>query len=147
MTETKFIREGVSLYSPRSRFPVFTTPSEVAKALSRFFTDLDREMFAIAILDTRNQLRRFHVVSVGSLNASIVHPREVFRPAIKHGAASIVLLHNHPSGDITPSPDDIALTKRLKEVGSVLGIEVLDHLIIGADGTTYCSLKTRGLMS
>jgi len=145
MTETKFIREGSSLYSPRTRLTSFTCAGDVVNCVERFFDGLEREMFAVAMVDSRNQLRRLHVVSIGSMNASIVHSREVFRPAIKHGAVSILLLHNHPSGDPTPSPDDIALTKRMREVGEVVGIEVLDHIILGGSGR-YCSLKSRGYM-
>jgi DNA repair protein RadC len=81
---------------------------------------------------------------MGSLNASIVHPREVFRAALRHAAASIILVHNHPSGDPEPSGDDIALTRRLVEAGSLLGIEVLDHLIIGHG--RFVSLKSRGVV-
>lgn len=81
---------------------------------------------------------------MGSLNASIVHPREVFRAAIKCSSASIICAHNHPSGDPTPSPEDIALTRRLLEAGEIVGIDVLDHLIIGDDG--FISMKEQGLM-
>jgi DNA repair protein RadC len=83
-------------------------------------------------------------VSVGTINTSIVHPREVFRKAIKDGSASLILVHNHPSGECEPSREDIAMTKRLCEVGDLVGIRVLDHLIIGGD--EYASLKQMGLM-
>ena len=97
------------------------------------------------ILSARNQVIRLQVVSVGSLNNSIVHPREVFRPAIAAGAASLILVHNHPSGDVEPSVDDVALTNRLVEAGSLLGIEVLDHVILGGNGSSaYRSMKTAG---
>jgi len=84
-------------------------------------------------------------VSVGSLNASIVHPRELFKEAVKSSAASIVLVHNHPSGDPTPSGADVSLTRRLVKAGDVLGIEVLDHVVIG-DGGGHASLRDLGLM-
>ena len=95
-----------------------------------------------AILDARNQLLGINTVSVGTLNSSIVHPRECFKPAILMGAASIILAHNHPSGDTTPSREDIELTKRLRDAGEILGIEVLDHLII--TDTSSLSLKEAG---
>jgi len=96
-------------------------------------------------LNTRNQVVKKDLdVSIGSLNASIVHPRETFKRAISHSAAAIILVHNHPSGDPTPSKEDIALTARMVEAGTLLGITVFDHLIIG-DGV-FVSLKEKGLM-
>ena len=83
-------------------------------------------------LDTKNQVIDTHQITVGTLDASLVHPREVFRRAIKDAAASVLLVHNHPSGDPTPSKQDHMVTKRLKEVGQIIGIDVLDHIILGA---------------
>ncbi|MHB9022789.1 MAG: RadC family protein [Armatimonadota bacterium] len=103
------------------------------------------EHFQVIFLDTRHQIiTRDKTISTGSLNASIVHPREVFKKAISHSAAAIILIHNHPSGDPTPSSEDLALTARMVQTGELVGIGVLDHLIIG-DGT-FISLKDRGLM-
>ena len=82
-------------------------------------------------LDTKNQVIDTHQITVGTLDASLVHPREVFRPAIKDAASSIILLHNHPSGDPTPSPEDHAVTRRLESSGKTLGIDVLDHIVLG----------------
>lgn len=96
------------------------------------------------LLNTKNGVIGKEVISIGSLNASIVHQREVFRPAIKRSAASIICAHNHPSGNPDPSPEDIAITSRLKETGEIIGIEVLDHLVFG--NYTFASLKERGLM-
>jgi DNA repair protein RadC len=84
------------------------------------------------------------VVSIGSLSSSIVHPREVFQPAVSQAAASVILAHNHPSGDVSPSQDDIDLTRRLVQAGEIMGIDVLDHLIIGVDD--FLSLRERGLI-
>ncbi|MNG08972.1 hypothetical protein D3C84_923670 [compost metagenome] len=95
-------------------------------------------------LNTKNQVVARETLSIGTLNASLVHPREVFREAIKRSSASIICAHNHPSGDPAPSPEDITLTQRLREAGTLIGIEVLDHLIIG-DGK-FVSLKERGLL-
>lgn len=103
---------------------------------------LDREHFVCLYLNTKNRLIGRETISIGSLNAAIVHPREVFRAAIRRGAASVLFAHNHPSGVPDPSPEDIALTERLVEGGLLLGIEVLDHVIIGGDD--YYSLKERG---
>lgn len=91
----------------------------------------DREILIALHLDTKKQLIAEETISVGTLNSSLVHPREVFRKAIKNGADSIILLHNHPSGDPVPSPEDIEVTRKLKEVGQLVGIPVLDHLVFG----------------
>jgi len=94
----------------------------------------DQERFVIACLDTKNRVQSIVAITVGTLDASLVHPREVFKPAILEGSASIILSHNHPSGNPTPSPQDITVTDRLTEVGKLIGINVLDHIIYG-DGT------------
>ena len=96
------------------------------------------------LLSTKNHVLKTAVISVGSLNASIVHPRELFREAINARAAAVILVHNHPSGDPAPSPEDIALTRKLIEAGKLLDIPVLDHLILG-DGK-YISLKEKGIL-
>ena len=89
-----------------------------------------REHFLVLYLNARNVIIHEETVSIGSLHANIVHPREVFRPAIANSAAAVVLVHNHPSGDVTPSQEDLNLTQRLVEAGRLLGIEVIDHLIV-----------------
>lgn len=101
------------------------------------------EHFKILILDTKNNVRSVENISTGSLNSSIVHPREVFKICIKKSASSIVLLHNHPSGEPEPSHEDIILTNRLDEAGKILGIRVLDHVIIG---NSYFSFKEEGML-
>lgn len=106
--------------------------------------DETKEHFLALHLDSKNRLSCMDVVSTGSLNASIVHPREVFKTALLSSAAAVILLHNHPSGDPTPSREDLELTGRLKEAGELLGIRVLDHVIVG-DGC-YVSLADRGLL-
>ena len=104
----------------------------------------EKEMFFALLLDSKNRLLREEVVSVGTLTASLVHPREVFRPAIRESAASIIVAHNHPSGDPSPSAEDLDVTARLKSAGELMGIPVLDHVILGAG--TYTSLAERGRM-
>ena len=105
--------------------------------------DKKKEYFLALLLDTRNQQIKIAEISVGSLDSSIVHPREVFKEAISASAASIVFIHNHPSGDTEASDDDIALTKRLVQAGDIVGINVLDHIIIG--GKSFISMKRQGL--
>ncbi len=106
--------------------------------------DYRKEVFVALLLDTKNRLLKEVRISEGSLNASIVHPREVFAPALKESAAAILFVHNHPSGDPTPSREDINITERLKQVGELMGVRVLDHIIIGKG--EYVSLADRGLL-
>ena len=124
--------------------PVLDCPAAVSKQLSPLFDGLDREHFVVLALDARNRPIGCNTVSVGSLSASIVHPREVFKFAILANASSIILAHNHPSGDVSPSQDDTELTRRIVEAGTLMGIDVLDHLIVG--NGDFLSMKERGLM-
>lgn len=119
-------------------------PDDVVVYVGRFLRREKREHFLVLLLNARHEVERRETVSIGSLNASIVHPREVFRPAVLHAAASVVLVHNHPSGDPEPSDEDISITKRLVQVGELLGIGVLDHVIIATRGVV--SLRARGVM-
>lgn len=136
------IREpGVTL----SGHPSMASPKEAAPVFSTYITDTDREVFVMAMLTIRHRVIGLTTVSVGCLTSSVVHPREVFKPAILAGSAAIILAHNHPSGDPEPSGEDIALTRRLVSAGEILGISVLDHLVIG-ESYRYVSLKDRGLL-
>lgn len=121
-----------------------TSPRDVTSILMEEMRYLKKEFFKIVLLDTKNQVISIEDISVGSLNSSIVHPREVFNVAIKRSSASIILVHNHPSGDTTPSKEDLNVTKRLVECGNIIGITVLDHLIIG-DGE-FISLKEKNMV-
>lgn len=136
----KMVREASVLYDIRK----IDSPKDGAELGKRFLQDLDREQLIVCCLDTKNQPTAINVVSVGSLNTSIVHPREVFKPAILSNSASIILFHNHPSGDPEPSKEDISISERIKESGIILGIKLIDHIIIGND--SYCSLKERGVV-
>lgn len=129
----------------RERRPSISTPEDVVSLCGPQLRGLDREHFWTLALNTKNRLLRIIEVSVGSLSASIVHPRELFKDAIRVSAASIVVVHNHPSGDPTPSGADIQLTRRLVKAGDVLGVEVLDHVVIG-EGGQHASLRDLGLM-
>lgn len=119
-------------------------PQDAANYVMEELRYLKKEHFICLFLNTKNHIIARETLSIGTLNASLVHPREVFRAAVKAGSASIICVHNHPSGDPMPSPEDIALTKRLVEAGELMGIEVLDHLVIG-DGR-FISLKEHGYM-
>ncbi|TCM97681.1 DNA replication and repair protein RadC [Paenibacillus sp. BK033] len=119
-------------------------PQDAANYVMEEMRYLKKEHFVCLFLNTKNHIIARETLSVGTLNASLVHPREVFRAAVKAGSASIICVHNHPSGDPMPSPEDITLTKRLVEAGELMGIEVLDHLVIG-DGR-FISLKEHGYM-
>jgi DNA repair protein RadC len=125
-----------------SERPRLTTPRQIARHLLPQFGASAVEQFGILMLDTKSQVIRVKIVSIGSVDQTIVHPREVFREAATASAAAIVLFHNHPSGDPTPSGDDIALTKRLADAGEIMGIEVLDHVILG--DRRYFSMREAG---
>jgi DNA repair protein RadC len=103
-----------------------------------------KEHFVVFYLDTQNQIIKREVISIGTLNASLVHPREVFEPAIRHSTAQIILAHNHPSGSVEPSEEDISVSKRLLEAGKILGIEILDHIIVTKD--EYLSMREHNLL-
>jgi DNA repair protein RadC len=120
------------------------SPESVANLMREELRYLQKEHFVCLFLNTKNHVIGQETLSMGSLNASIVHPREVFRAAIKRSSASIICVHNHPSGDPAPSPEDIQLTHRLAEAGAIIGIEVLDHIIIG--DYKFVSLKEQGYM-
>ena len=130
-------------YSEAGDKPVIKTPDDVAGLVKGRLKGKKKEHFLALLLDTRNQLIKVAEISIGSLDTSIVHPREVFKEAISASAASVIFVHNHPSGDPTASEDDIKLTKRLAEVGEIMGIDVLDHIII--TDKKYLSLKREGL--
>ena len=119
-------------------------PQSVVKAIQSSIKDKAKEHFKLILLNTRNKIIGISTVSIGTLNSNLVHPREVFKDAISHSAASVVFAHNHPSGDPEPSEDDLTITKRLTEAGKILGIEVLDHIIITKNG--FFSFKEKGLI-
>ena len=119
-----------------------STPATSAAALSALLQDEPAEVFGILCVSTKHRVIAFHEVSRGTLDSTLVHPREVFKAALLANAAAIVLTHNHPSGDPTPSPDDYQLTRRLVDAGKLIGVEVLDHIIVG-DGR-YFSFREAG---
>jgi DNA repair protein RadC len=130
-------------YSQMEGKTVVKTPEDVMGLVGGRLKAKKKEYFLALLLDTRNQLIKVAEISVGSLDSSIVHPREVFKEAISASAAAVIFAHNHPSGDAQASPDDVKLTKRLAEAGELVGIEVLDHIIIG--DKKILSLKREGL--
>ena len=140
LVSIKMVKEASFLYQTRT----ISSPYDAYEMIKEQLEGLDREQFIIACLNTKNEPTNITVVSVGSLNKAIVHPREVFKTAILSNAASIMAFHNHPSGDTTPSQQDLQLTNRLYEAGELLGIKLLDHLIIG-DGS-FTSLKEKGYL-
>lgn len=121
-----------------------TNAQDVFNQVSDELTPMKQEHFVALYLDTKNQIIKKHMVSKGTLNASLVHPREVFNPAVKSSANSIILVHNHPSGDPTPSKEDETVTKNLVDAGELLGISILDHVVIGND--KFVSLREKGII-
>lgn len=126
------------------RRPAIRGPKDLVPLLMGEMRYLDREQFRAALLDIKHRLIALVLISVGHLNGSLVHPRELFKEAIRRSSAAMILAHNHPSGDPTPSSEDRALTRRLIEAGQILGIDVLDHVIIGDN--TYVSMKEAGAL-
>ena len=123
--------------------PMISSPADVERLLRGRIANLDRENFVVVLLNTKNEVIETSTVSIGTLGASLVHPREVFKPAVRASAASVILAHNHPSGKVEPSQEDREVTRRLGEAADILGIEVLDHVIVG-DG--YFSMKEHGML-
>lgn len=120
-----------------------TSPSVISEMYMNEMKYLKVEHFNVVLLDTKNCVIKNINISSGTLNSTVVHPREVFKEAIKHNSNAMILLHNHPSGDTSPSTEDINITNRLVDAGALIGIKVLDHVIIGDN---YCSFKERGLI-
>ena len=135
--------EGTAASSKLSE-PI-TDPAALVTAVSSLFEGADREIFVAVALDARNRAIGSNIVSVGTLTTSLVHPREIFKFAILAGAATIALAHNHPSGDPTPSKEDVDLTRRMVQAGELVGIEVIDHVILALGGE-WESLRERGVM-
>lgn len=136
----KVVKEKSMLYSNR----FIRSPEDSFQCIKPFLECRDREYFVVATLDTKNQPTSINICHIGNLNSSIVHPREVFKTAILYNAATILIFHNHPSGIVEPSQEDKEITKRLVSAGNIIGIEVLDHIIIGDD--KYLSFKEQGLI-
>ena len=135
-------RRLVSL-APEERM-VIGSPQDVANLLLAEMALLDQEHLRVALLNTKNEVLGIQEIYVGNVNSALVRPSEVFRPAIRENAPSIILVHNHPSGDPTPSPEDVSITEDLIKAGKLLGIEVLDHVVMGS-GNRYVSLNEKGL--
>lgn len=130
MFEIRLVRERRQGYGSLRRV---RNAQDIYEAFRSHFEPMDREQFLAVMLDGRNQVLGFNIVSIGTLTSALVHPREVFKAAILSSAAAIVLVHNHPSGDPEPSAEDRALTERMKNAGELVGIRVLDHVVIGDD--------------
>jgi DNA repair protein RadC len=135
---------AVRLASRRRAAVPISSPADVAGLVMEEMRNYRREHFRVVMLDVKNKVLGTEEISIGSLNTSLVHPREVFRPAVLKSCAGIILVHNHPSGDPTPSGEDLEVTRRLCDAGKLMGIEVLDHVVIG-DGKFF-SFREKGLL-
>lgn len=140
IVSVRLVKERCLLYNDRT----VRSPEDGYNLFKQFLGELDRKYLVVMCLDVKNQPTAINVCHIGSLNSSIVHPREVMKTAILSNPASILICHNHPSGQPEPSPEDIDVTKRLVEAGKIIGIDVLDHIVIG-DGR-FISLKEKGYM-
>ena len=130
---------------PTGDLPAINCPEDVRRLLGPEMAPLAQEQLRVLLLNTRNQVMGQRVIYQGNVNSSMIRPAEVFRPAVIEAVPSIIISHNHPSQDPTPSPEDAAITRELAQAGKLLGIELLDHVVIG--GERFVSLKERGLMS
>ena len=134
------VRHLVITYAPtmnQTAAPAIRNPGDAAAILRERLANEPVEVFGVLCLTTKSDLIAYHEISRGSLNAAIVHPREVFKSAVLTNAAAVIISHNHPSGDPTPSREDFAITKRLRDAGRVMGIDVVDHIVIGEQGRFY----------
>lgn len=140
--------DWIRLEVVREKSPFYSTtvrsPEHACQVVQDFLNKCDRETVLAVLLDTKNKINGIHVISIGSLNASVVSPREVFKAAILANAAAVIIAHNHPSGDPEPSQEDIQTANKIKKAGELLGIHMLDFLIIGENN--YVSLMSRGLI-
>jgi DNA repair protein RadC len=136
------VRESEDTFT---KYPKFQNSRELFESFREELAALDREYFCLITLDSKNRTIGYHTVSIGSLSTSVVHPREVWKPAILDNSAAVIFLHNHPSGDPAPSREDRECTNRLLEASKILGIRVLDHIIFGA--TDYYSFADAGLLT
>lgn len=123
---------------------IISSPKDISSLLINEMSNLNQEVLKLIVLNTKNAILKTKDIFKGSLNSSIVHPREIYQEAIRASGASIIICHNHPSGDPTPSKEDINITLRIKECGKIIGIELIDHIIIG--NTNYISLKEKGII-
>ncbi|HEU5086794.1 MAG TPA: DNA repair protein RadC, partial [Roseiflexaceae bacterium] len=128
--------------NPEERFQI-RSPTDAAQRMLLEMSHLDQEQLRAICLDTKNRVQKVHTIYIGSLNSSMVRVGEVFKEAIRINSAAVIIVHNHPSGDPTPSPEDVLVTRQIIEAGTLLDIEVLDHLIIGQG--RYTSMRERGL--
>ena len=142
IVKIQMVRDGTLDYGKKA----IKGPQDLAELGLKFIKNADREIFLLVCLNTRNHINCIHVVSIGTVNTSLVSPREVLKTAILSNASSVAFIHNHPSGDADPSQDDIQITNRLVECGKLFGIELLDHVIISDDGK-YQSFMEKGLIS
>lgn len=137
----QLVRESSVLYSNRK----IESPNEGVELVRKYLENFDREKLIVVGLDNRNQPTFIDTISIGTINSSLVHPREVFKSAILSNSASIIMFHNHPSGETEASKEDINITYRIKEAGKIIGINLIDHIIIGSNGR-FASLKEKGVI-
>ncbi len=140
LVRLQVIKESVEYYGTKK----VRSPADVEEVVRRFIGEADREIFLAVNLSTANNINSIHVVSVGSLNQSLVHPRECFKAALLTNADSVIFAHNHPSGEFEPSTEDRQITTKLRECGQLLNIRVLDHVIVGEHG--YFSFQEKALL-
>ena len=130
LVRLQVVREEVEYYSSKK----VQSPKDLEEVVRKFIGDADREIFLAVNLSSANKINSIHIISIGSLNQSLVHPRECFKAALLCNAEAVVFAHNHPSGEVIPSLEDKQITTMLKQAGQLLGVRVLDHVIVGSNG-------------
>ena len=141
IVKCQLVKEKTMAYD----FKTISSPMDIARVIKAYIGNSDRENFVVVCLDNKSNITAINTVSIGNINSTIAHPREVFKIAILANSSCIVIAHNHPSGDSSPSREDIEYTKNIVEAGNIIGIEVLDHVVIG-DDDKYTSFKENDLM-
>ncbi len=141
IVSVQLVRESSVLYSNRK----VESPNEGVELVRKYLENFDREKLIVVGVDNRNQPTFIDTISIGTINSSLVHPREVFKSAILSNSESIIMFHNHPSGETEASKEDINITYRIKEAGNIIGINLIDHIIIGSNGR-FSSLKEKGVI-
>ena len=141
VVKCQIVKEKTMTYD----FKTISNPTDAAKVVKAYIGNSDRENFVVICLDTKSNITAIHTVSIGNINSSIVHPREVFKVAILANSAAIIIAHNHPSGEPSPSEEDKKMTERIVNAGEILGIDIFDHIILG-DDEKYVSFEENGLM-
>ncbi|SHJ92794.1 JAB domain-containing protein [Paramaledivibacter caminithermalis] len=141
LEKMELVKESSFLYESDGERRIVSTPRQAFDLVKDMFKGADREIMIAAYLNTKNEPLAISKISIGSLNSAVIHPREIFKAAILANSASFILYHNHPSGNVNPSKEDIEITKRIKKAGEIIGIDLVDHLVVYSEDNNYLSMR------